>query len=161
MPAGTAPALAIVALLVLGAVACGSDQPEATTEATSGAPQASPTDDGQDGETLTVTGDLTYLQRIALEPDSTATVVLEDISRADASATVVAEQVIDLGDEQVPIPFELVADRSELDDRFTYSVRGTITGADGDLRWTTDTVNLVDPTEDAVHLGELVMVQVD
>jgi putative lipoprotein len=76
---------------------------------------------------------MTYLQRIALEPGSTATVVLEDISRADAAATVVAEQVIEIDDQQVPIPFELSADRSELDDRFSYSVRANLTGRHGEL----------------------------
>lgn len=147
----------IVALLAMALSACGSDDFDTSpTDPSTSVDAAAAVDD-----TLRVTGTVTYLQRIALEPGSIATVVLEDISRADAAATVVAEQVIEIDDQQVPIPFELAADRSELDDRFSYSVRANIAGPDGELRWTTDTVNPVDPAESAVDLGELVMVQVD
>jgi putative lipoprotein len=157
MPTRHSCIVPIVAVLAMALVACGSDDSDASITS----PSAIADDAAQVNDTLTVAGTITYLQRIALEPGSTATVVLEDISRADAAATVVAEQVIDIDDEQVPIPFELVADRSELDDRSSYSVRAAITGPDGQLRWTTDTVNPIDPAESFVKTGGLIMVQVD
>ena len=35
---------------------------------------------------------MTYLQRIALSPDAVITVTLQDVSRADAPATVIGSQ---------------------------------------------------------------------
>lgn len=108
----------------------------------------------------TITGRLTYRQRIALPPGCTATVSLIDVSRADAPATVIARQTIELVDRQVPIGFELDVRSDDLDARGRYSVRATIEGPDGDLAWTTDTANPIDIGQDVTDLGELILVQV-
>lgn len=108
---------------------------------------------------IAVTGSITYRERIALTPGTIATISLQDVSLADAPAEVVAEQIIELDDQQVPIPFELRAEAADLDPDHTYAVRATLTDADGALRWTTDTVYPVDPAQPATDLGELVMVR--
>jgi len=114
-----------------------------------------------DGDAIEITGELTYLQRIALVPGGTATVTLEDVSRADDAAPVIAEQTIELDDQQIPIAFELSVDAADLEPNGMYSVRAQIEDADGALTWTTDTVNLIDPDAGSTDLGDLVLVQVD
>lgn len=112
---------------------------------------------------VTVTGSAAYRERIALPPDATVVATLEDISRADAPAETLAETSFSTQGAQVPIPFTLTVERSALDARFTYSVRVTIRDAQGELMWTTDTVNRVpgSPDGDSVDLGTLRLVRVE
>lgn len=81
-----------------------------------------------------VTGTVTYGQRIALPPEAVVEVTLVDVSRADAPAVVLAQQTLMLGDRQVPIPFELLYDPTQIDPRFTYAVQARIT-VEGQLRF--------------------------
>ncbi len=108
-----------------------------------------------------VSGELTYRERIALPPNSVATVTLSDISLADAPSRTIAERRMELGRQQVPIPFELTFDSGELQPRRRYAVRGTIHGPDGALLWTTDTNYAVNPNVVQTHLGPLTMVRVN
>lgn len=88
--------------------------------------------------TATVSGTVTYLQRIALPPNAVVEVKLVDVSRQDVAATVLGEQVItDPG--QVPVPFEIAYDPAAIDPRFTYAVQARIT-ADEQLLFISDTV---------------------
>ncbi|MDK3072964.1 META domain-containing protein [Sedimentitalea sp. JM2-8] len=107
---------------------------------------------------ITVTGQISYRQRIALLPGSTATVTVSDVSRADAPAQVLAEASIAAG--QVPIPFSLEVPTEEMDERGRYALRATIRDAEGGLRWTTDTHIPVDPALAVNDLGMLMLVQV-
>lgn len=88
------------------------------------------------GEPGTVTGTVTYRERIALTPEAVVEVQLLDVSIADASARLIAEQTIK-PQHQVPIPFELTYDPAVIDERFTYAVRATIRER-GRLMFTTD-----------------------
>ena len=88
------------------------------------------------GESASVTGTVTYRERIALTPEAVVEVQLLDVSIADASAKVIAEQTIK-PEHQVPIPFELTYDPVVIDERFTYAVRATIRER-GQLMFTTD-----------------------
>ena len=86
-----------VAIVVLASVAC-EDEPEPTNskvEVTSGrSPNAS------------VSGTVTYRERIALTPGATVEMELRDVSLADAAAPLIARQTIsDPG--QVPIEFKV------------------------------------------------------
>lgn len=74
--------------------------------------------------TLRVTGSVTYLQRIALAPDAEIIVQLQDVSRADAPAVVLAEQRFT--QRQVPVAFELVVDAAKIDPRMRYTVAARI-----------------------------------
>jgi len=82
------------------------------------------------------TGTVTYLQRIALPAGSVVQVELQDVSLADAPATIIAAQTITTTGENVPLPFSLTYDPSQIDKRLTYAVRAQIT-VEGALRWTT------------------------
>jgi len=77
---------------------------------------------------------VTYLQRIALSPDAVITVTLQDVSRADAPATVIGTQVQAAGGRQVPIAFEVTYDQTKIDQRLTYTVSATIQES-GKVTW--------------------------
>lgn len=84
-----------------------------------------------------VTGTVTYLQRMALPPASVIQVQLLDVSLADAPSKVIAEDKITLGDRQVPVPFELKFEPSAIDSKHPYSVSAKII-VDGELRFISD-----------------------
>jgi uncharacterized lipoprotein YbaY len=86
----------------------------------------------------TLMGTVTYLQRIALPPNAVVQVEIEEVSRADAPAFVLASQQIITGGRQVPIPFSLTYDAASIDPRGHYNVRARIF-MDGALRWISDT----------------------
>lgn len=73
-----------------------------------------------------VTGTVVYRQRIALPPEAVVHVRLEDVSRADGPATVIAEADIDRGGRQVPIAFRLEYEPSRIDPSHRYALRATI-----------------------------------
>lgn len=87
-----------------------------------------------------ITGSVLYRQRLALPPGSIVCVQLEDVSRQDAPAELVAESQLATEGEQVPIPFELDTDPSMLDPRASYALRATIE-IDGALAFATTTAH--------------------
>ena len=88
--------------------------------------------------TATVTGTATYRERIALPPQGVVvTVKVEDVSRADAPAVTIGEQIIENPGHQVPIPFEIEYNPDDIDERYTYAMRVRIE-VDGEL-WFTNT----------------------
>ena len=97
-------------------------------------------------------GTVTYLQRIALPPDAVVTVRIEDVSRADAPAEVIGEQVIKTEGAQVPIPFEVPYDPGKIEDNHSYSLRVRIEDSAGKLLFTNDTsvpvITRGNPTQD-------------
>ena len=74
----------------------------------------------------TVTGTITYRERIALTPNAAVEIKLQDVSRADAPAVTMGEQIIE-NPGQVPIAFEIEYDPADIDDRFTYAIGVRIT----------------------------------
>ena len=84
--------------------------------------------------TATLTGTIMYLQRVALPAGAVIDVQLQDVSKMDVAATVVASQTITTSGENVPIAFELTYDPAQIDERSTYALSVRIT-IDGELRW--------------------------
>jgi putative lipoprotein len=92
-------------------------------------------------EMKSVTGTISYRERILLSPAAIVNVVLQDVSRADAPAMLIAEQTIEnVG--QVPIKFELLYNPGIIDERMTYAVRATIYEGNK-MRFVTDTAYTV------------------
>lgn len=85
-----------------------------------------------------LTGEASYMQRIALPKDAVMTVAIEDVSRADAPSIVIAQSVVQTNGRQVPLPFTIDFDPAKIEDKRTYSVRASIRTSDGELLWTTD-----------------------
>ncbi len=82
----------------------------------------------------TVTGVVTYRQRIALPPKAVVEVKLQDVSRADAAAIVLNSQTIQTQGKQVPIPFSLKYDPAKINPSHSYAVSARIL-VDGKLHW--------------------------
>lgn len=110
----------------------------------------SPPLDGADGpdDTMrggagpaTLTGEVTYLPRIALPPDAVVRVQLRDVSRSDVLAKTIAEQTVSTEGRQVPIPFALSYDPDRIQLNRRYAVRAEIRESNGTLRWVSDTVH--------------------
>ncbi|HET6616881.1 MAG TPA: YbaY family lipoprotein [Gemmatimonadota bacterium] len=89
----------------------------------------------------TVRGTVSYRERIAMPPGAVLEVSLVDVSRADASATVVGDVVLD-NPGNVPVAFEIPYDASAIDQRRSYTVRARIL-VDGQPRWVSATQNPV------------------
>jgi uncharacterized lipoprotein YbaY len=81
-----------------------------------------------------LTGTVSYLQRMALPPNAVIEVVLADVSRADAPATIIATQTITAAGKQVPFPFELTYDPAVIQPQYTYAVQARIL-VEGKLRF--------------------------
>lgn len=118
-----------------------------------GAVQATP--EPRQAKPLLITGVLTYRERIALPPQSRAWIELREGATGDGA--VVAEQAIELGGRQVPIPFELSVSRGKLSADRQYSLLGQIIAA-AEPGWTSQPVPL-DAMAASVDLGTLLLVQ--
>ena len=81
---------------------------------------------GSKREMATVTGTVTYLQRIALPPDAELLVTLEDVSLQDAPAGVIAERTIPTEGKQAPLEFAIEYDTKIIEESHSYSVRAEI-----------------------------------
>ena len=85
---------------------------------------------------VTVSGNASYLQRIAMPPGAVLTVQVQDVSRADVAATVLAESREAFGRRQVPLAYSVLVPRSAINPRMRYSVRATIS-VDGQTQFAT------------------------
>ncbi|MEH6834744.1 MULTISPECIES: YbaY family lipoprotein [Falsihalocynthiibacter] len=101
----------------------------------------------------TVSGTVTYLERIALPPEATLTVRLLDVSRADAPSMELSTKVYALNG--VPQPFSLDYDDNMIDPRFTYSVDAEIEHMDEVLFRSTSAYLVI--TRDAPSEVEIVV----
>ena len=123
--------VAVCALLLAAACQDDAGPANATNEVTSGRePNAS------------VTGSVTYRERIALTPGAKVVVELRDVSLADAAAPLIARQTI-AEPGQVPIEYKVEYNRDDIDSSRIYSVTARIIESDGRLAFTNDTVREV------------------
>lgn len=75
--------------------------------------------------TASVTGEVFYLQRMALPPQAVLSVTLQDVSLADAPSIELARQQGQVNG-QVPLPFKLDYNPQQVDPRHRYSVSARI-----------------------------------
>ncbi|MBX2831211.1 MAG: YbaY family lipoprotein [Rhodospirillales bacterium] len=88
-------------------------------------------------DTTTVTGSVTYRERIALSPDSTFLVVrLLDVSKADAPSIEIASLRQPVGNP--PMVFILPYDASKINPKLTYGLEAKIVTSDGDVLFRND-----------------------
>ena len=92
---------------------------------------------GGHASTSRVTGTVTYLARVALPPTAVVKVQLIDVSRADAPAVTLGEQIISTDGKQVPFFFEIPYDPAKIEPNHTYAVQARIE-EDGRLRFIND-----------------------
>lgn len=92
---------------------------------------------GGDAASSRVTGTVTYLERVALPPTAVVKVQLVDVSRADAPAITLGEQIFSAGGKQVPFFFEIPFDPAKIKANYTYAVQARIEEGDR-LRFISD-----------------------
>lgn len=86
---------------------------------------------------VAITGTVSYRERIALPPTAVLKVQLVDVSRADAPAVVIGEQLISSGGRQVPFAFDIAYDSTKIEPNHSYAVQARIE-VDGELRFIND-----------------------
>lgn len=74
----------------------------------------------------TITGTVSYRERMALPPDAVIHVQLLDMSVWEMPPPVVAEEKFPLGNRQVPVAFELKVDPAKIDFKHSYALRARI-----------------------------------
>jgi len=107
-----------------------------------------------------VSGTITYLQRIALPDDAVITVQIQDTSLADAPATVMGEQVIQTEGKQVPFDFAVAYDAEAIQDNHTYTMSVRVTDGAGKLLFINDTAIPVITRDNPTQDVEIVVVRV-
>ncbi len=132
----------LLLILCLGLlVACGpSDSPEMNQDEADAAE-----------EHLTLHGELYYLERVALLPDSV--LVAELLGQAQDQSVVLASMSENLGSSQVPVPFRLEVAAADLEHMESLVFRGGIVSDPGPLR-VTERIEIEASSED-VDLGAL------
>jgi len=111
-------------------------------------------------EPVSVTGNITYRERMALPPTAQVEIQLADVSLMDAPSKTIAQQSFTADGRQVPFPFTLTVDQRRLDPRGRYAVSARITDASGKLMFITDTHNSVTFTgQPRIDLGTLVLIK--
>ena len=93
-----------------------------------------------------IEGRVVYRERIMLPPGAELEVQLEDVSAADAMATVMATVIIPL-EGGPPYPFAIDYDRARIDPRMRYGLRATIAREGRQLFTNTDYVDPFAPGE--------------
>ncbi len=111
--------LAPIAVVLMSVVACAGD------DTTKEKPAA----------TAKIEGAVVYLERMALPPGAEVEVVLEDVSRPDAPATILATFTLK-AEKGPPYPFSIDYDSGQIDPRMTYALRATIS-VDGKMMFAT------------------------
>lgn len=98
---------------------------------------------GPSEKPVSVTGQITYRERMALPPTAQIEIQLSDVSLMDAPSRTIAQQSFTADGRQVPFAFSLTVDQRPLDPRHSYAVSARITDASGRLMFITDTRNSV------------------
>ncbi|MFP4275866.1 MAG: META domain-containing protein [Wenzhouxiangella sp.] len=124
--------------------ACGADQAPQT-------PPAAGSEPAPEESSLVVRGQMYYLERIALSPDSVAVVELRDGD--GPGAALLAASTEDLGSRQVPIDFELQVDAESVATVDALVLRAGIVSSPGPLRVTEAIA--IEQREGDVDLGQL------
>ncbi len=107
-----------------------------------------------------VTGTITYRERMALPSDATIQVQIQDVSLADAPAEIIGDMTIPAEGKQVPIPYEVKYNPENIQENHSYSMSVRIEDSSGKLLFISDTHTPVitrgNPTQDV----EIVVVPV-
>lgn len=90
------------------------------------------------GNLPSVTGTVSYREKILLPTDARVEINLLDVSLMDVAAKLISRQTI-TKKQAPPIPFRLHYNPGDIDQRMTYAVQARILGADDRLLFITDT----------------------
>ena len=105
--------------------------------------------DSRSDSSIEVSGEALYRERIMLPPDSMLEIRLEDISRADAPASMLSQQLVP-NPGTPPYAFSFQVDPEHFQPNHRYSLRASIRQGNS-LLFTTDTVYAVTPEQNQGH----------
>jgi putative lipoprotein len=89
---------------------------------------------------VTVSGTVTYRERIALPEDAVMRIAIEDLSAPGATPQVLVSTVIKTAGRQVPIPYQItLTDPSTVDPKHEFGLRVRIETHEGTLLFINDT----------------------
>lgn len=94
------------------------------------------------GAAASVTGTVSYRERVALPPDAIAEISLIDATAANASSPPVASTTVQSQGAQVPLPFALHYDAGKIDKTHLYTIRASLMSG-GELLFATDIARAV------------------
>lgn len=137
----------------------GQVSPSAGDTADTSSAEATETPAAEAAETTTLSGRLSYRERMALPEEGVIIVQLLDVSLADAPAEILAEKHL-TPEGQVPVDFRLAYDPAEVQTNHRYALRGEIRDAQGELLWTTTEHHGVDLSSASPEVPELVLTRV-
>ncbi|GEK45752.1 hypothetical protein HPA02_00350 [Bisbaumannia pacifica] len=137
----------------------GQVSPSAGDTADTSSAETTETPAAEAAETTTLSGRLSYRERMALPEEGVIIVQLLDVSLADAPAEILAEKHL-TPEGQVPVDFRLAYDPAEVQTNHRYALRGEIRDAQGELLWTTTEHHGVDLSEASPEVPELVLTRV-
>ncbi len=101
---------------------------------------------GEGESATTLMGVVTYRERIALPPNSQVQVMLEEVGGEDGSIVIIEQKIITDG-EQVPIPFALNYNSSQISSQKKYQLRARICDVDGQVHWVSQSYPVLDADE--------------
>lgn len=105
---------------------------------------------------VTIIGELSYRERMALPPGATLLVTLaEQSSGGDPAGPALARQSIDLAGQQVPLNFRLTAAKAKLKAGERYALRAIIQDKAGQPLWSIQGAHVIDPDQPLHDLGRL------
>jgi putative lipoprotein len=126
--------LFVLLFALVGLTACGGGQDSSSDDAVPG-----------EGVMAFIEGNVFYRERMMLPPGAEVEVQLQDISRADAPATVLASVLL-TPDAGPPYDFAIEYDPAGIDSRMRYALRATISAGDQMMFSSTD---YIDPFGDS------------
>ncbi|MBP7334438.1 META domain-containing protein [Niveispirillum sp.] len=124
------------------------------------APQPQGSNGAANGSTaralVTIIGELSYRERMALPPGATLLVTLaEQAGGGDPAGPALARQSIDLAGQQVPLNFRLTAAKAKLKAGERYALRALIQDKAGQPLWSIQSAHVIDPDQPLHDLGML------
>lgn len=110
---------------------------------------------------LTLTGTLTYNDRVALSSDSRLRLTVHDMLSSNGDKSIVAEDIMPLEGKQIPIAFTLEPENAKFMQLNKYAFRAAIIDPNDAPLWTSETAYVINPFAGAQDLGTLTMSAVE
>ena len=103
----------------------------------------------------TITGTLSYRERIALPPGAQVEIVVSDITLGRNQELILSRTMNTIGQASPPIPFSIDVSKLNLSDGPLYGLRAFIRESDGTIMFRTSDPFLLNLRSDTVNIGDI------
>ena len=103
----------------------------------------------------TITGTLSYRERIALPPEAQVEIVVSDITLGRNQELILSRTMNTIGQASPPIPFSIDVSKLNLSDGPHYGLRAFIREPDGTIMFRTSEPFLLNLRSDTVNIGDI------